>query len=856
MPSHSPGTRLGPYELVSIIGAGGMGEVWKARDTRVDRTVAVKFAQAGFSERFERESRAIAALNHPHICQLYDVGPDYLVMEFVDGDALRPPGDWRALLDQAIAIADGLAAAHAAGVVHRDLKPDNILVRRDGVLKILDFGLAKLSGDGLLQTRTMPMTGVGNIVGTVAYMSPEQATGRDTDARSDQFTFGLILYELASGKRPFERPSSAETMAAIIRDEAEPLPADVPRPLAWIIERCLAKDPALRYDATRDLYRELFTVRQHFSEISRAAVQPPLRPLARRRRLRDGALTAFGVALGAVAVVLWPHAQSPRDGAWSGVRLGGAAISINPRLSPDGHLLAFVAMVNGVTELAVMEPGSASWTLLTHGSRDGYVQNVSWSHDGSKLYFDRFWGQPAGVYAIPPLGGTPVQLLAKAFQPQALPDGSLLVARVSGSYDQVFRFWPRDGKLQPLPAFLEVADVAAPFRAFADGRRLAFVGRQRGDDSQPNALRVLDLQTGSARVLDAGATIEQQGFLSLPLAVTPDGAAVIILVRHGDTYDVIQVRSDGTPGHRVLMTLRETELPWFIEAAADGSLYLDLVGRPSSLVRLSGPGRSLEQFPSFSLDLGPILALPDGRMAVQSGGAKSQVLIGTPGSELRPFLQLDEPAGGPLALAGRDAIAFVAGTGERRRIALASLADGHLIRDIPLRSGLPPRGALAVSSDGNTIYYAESGAVYAQARSGPPRRLAEGDTITLDPAGRYLYAKQFSRDPIRLVRIDVISGETTEVHLRSEARLTSVGLSPTAVDVNQQMLVDTSSPLEWFYRAAILDLRSGVMTPLPMPHLGDCLSPGWGADATIYCNSVGLTASLWRYEQRAVRAQQ
>jgi hypothetical protein len=721
------------------------------------------------------------------------------------------------------------------------------------VIKILDFGLAKLGGDGILQTRTMPVTGVGAIVGTVAYMSPEQATGRNIDARSDQFTLGLILYELASGKRPFERPSSAETMAAIIRDEPEPLAADVPRPLAWIIERCLAKDPALRYDSTRDLYRELCTVRQHFSEITRALPGLSLRQPSRRRWVRDAALAVIGVAVGAVAVARWPHAPVAPDLAWSGVRLGGASISINPHLSPDGHLLAFVAMVNGVTELAVMETGSASWTLLTHGGRDGYVQNVSWSRDGSKLYFDRYWGQPAGVYAIPPLGGTPVLLLPKAFQPQALPDGSLLVARVSGSFDQVFRFWPRDGKLQPLPAFFDLADVAVPFRAFADGRRLAFIGRQRADSSEPNALRVVELDTGAAHTLDPGTAIEQRGFLSLPLAVTPDGAAVITLVRRGDTYDMIKVDSDGTPGHRVLMTLRETELPWFIEAAPDGSLYLDLVGRRASLLRLSAPPRALEQFPAFSFDVSSILVLNGGRIAMATGGGKPQVLIGLPGSEPRPFLQVDEPSSGPLAPVGRDGIAFVAGAKERPRIVLASLADGHVLRDIPLQAGVP--SGLATSPDGGTIYYVQSGSVYAQAASGPPRRLGDGDTVTIDPAGRYLYAKQFSGDPIRLIRFDVISGETSEVAIPSEFRLTSVGLSPTAVDANQRMLIDTSSPLEWFYRAAILDLRSGAMTSVPMPHLGDCLSPGWGADGAIYCNSVGLTASLWRYQQRAAPRQ-
>src|SRR3974390_699128 len=237
----SAGDKLGPYEIITPVGAGGMGEVWKARDTRLNRIVAIKFSQQQFSERFQREALAIAALNHPNICHLYDVGPNYLVLEYVDGAPVAPVDSPRKLLDLAVQIADGLAAAHAAGFIHRAPKPDNILgtgvsSAHPGRVKILDFGLAKearsllASGEGKEpdHTRTITTTDPGMVVGTIAYMNPEQARGQATDERGDQFSFGLILYEMASGKRAFRRASAAETMTAIIREDAEPLPPSVP----------------------------------------------------------------------------------------------------------------------------------------------------------------------------------------------------------------------------------------------------------------------------------------------------------------------------------------------------------------------------------------------------------------------------------------------------------------------------------------------------------------------------------------------------------------------------------------------------------------------------------------------------
>jgi serine/threonine protein kinase len=226
-----PGDKLGPYEILTPIGKGGMGEVWKARDPRVGRDVAIKVSQEDFSERFDREARAIGALNHPNICTLYDVGPNYLVMEYVEGAPLKGPLPLDQALKYAAQICDALDAAHKKGITHRDLKPANILVTKAGI-KLLDFGLAKLGTSGIGQaskpddaTLTMALTGKNEIVGTLYYMSPEQlqaqATGKELDGRSDIVSFGIVLYEMLTGKRAFEGTSPASVIAAIFREMSE-----------------------------------------------------------------------------------------------------------------------------------------------------------------------------------------------------------------------------------------------------------------------------------------------------------------------------------------------------------------------------------------------------------------------------------------------------------------------------------------------------------------------------------------------------------------------------------------------------------------------------------------------------------
>jgi predicted ATPase len=284
----SPGNKFGPFEVIAPLGAGGMGDVYRARDTRLARMVALKFLRSTIADnperlhRFHQEARAASALNHKNIVTIYELGNDgpshYIAMELVEGKTLRDllgSGilPMRTSLEIAVQVAEGLTKAHEAGITHRDLKPENLMVTQDGLVKILDFGLAKVVPTNFAETcsgeTSVSNTASGTILGTFGYMSPEQAGAQRLDFRSDQFSFGAVLYEMVTGKRAFHRATAAETMVAILREQVEPIALqnrEAPAPLCWVIERCLAKDPDRRYVSTRDLARELAAIRDGFSE--------------------------------------------------------------------------------------------------------------------------------------------------------------------------------------------------------------------------------------------------------------------------------------------------------------------------------------------------------------------------------------------------------------------------------------------------------------------------------------------------------------------------------------------------------------------------------------------------------------
>jgi eukaryotic-like serine/threonine-protein kinase len=263
-----PGTRLGPYEIVALLGSGGMGEVHRAIDTRLGRTVAIKLLYSAHTDRFEREARAIAALNHPNICTLYDVGPDYLVMEYIEGAPLKGPLPAEEAARLALEIAGALQAAHAAGIVHRDLKPANILITRSGV-KLLDFGLAKVQPSAA-EENTVTQTQAGQILGTAGYMSPEQIHGVPVDARSDIFSFGAVLYEMLSGRRAFDGETAIASMAAILHMEPDPI--EGPGELVRVVARCLQKTPSQRFQNMTELIAALGAAKLNAVEEKRPCI--------------------------------------------------------------------------------------------------------------------------------------------------------------------------------------------------------------------------------------------------------------------------------------------------------------------------------------------------------------------------------------------------------------------------------------------------------------------------------------------------------------------------------------------------------------------------------------------------------
>jgi hypothetical protein len=772
-----------------------MGEVYRAKDARLGRDVALKVLPAALAsnaerlKRFEKEARSASALSHPNIVTVFDIGEtdgvSWIAMERVEGETLRAllgggPMPLKRLLGIAAQIADGLAKAHTTGIVHRDLKPENVMVTRDGVVKILDFGLAKLTdptGDTgeLTQSPTATAgTEAGVVLGTVGYMSPEQALGQSLDFRSDQFSFGAILYEMVAGRRAFARKSAPETMAAIIREDPESLAKaapESPTPLRWIVERCLAKDREERYAATKDLSRDLARLREGLTDgsLTGASVAIPARKRASRLGLLVGAAGLFlGAALAAIALHR-PHEGPPtyRPASFHRGSIGGA------RFAPDGKTILYSAAWEGKPpQIYSTRLDSTESTALPLPS----ANLLSISSSGKLAILVLHGNDPAAIAEVSLAGGAPRELVVS----DAPEDLQFAQQRADWFPGEDGLAVVRDGRLEfPIGKVLVPASdgtAVVGLRFSPDGRQIAFI---EGQGKNGVAVGVVDL-AGKKKILSAGWEIVQSlawhpvtheiwfsarkktvsiGVVELH-AISPSGAERLVaqnpqlLIVEDITRDGrVLARSDDWP--ETMMCLppgapREVNLTWldfsqglalsadgqdllFMEGGAaggaTGGVYLRKTDGSSAAVRL-GDGWNSRQ------DLSP-----DKKWVVQVLADRLNILPVGPGES-----KTLQDAG----LQYVRAVWFKDG----KRLLLAATSPGHgprmYVRDL---SGGPPRpvtpegvAAGRVSPDGKLVAAAdmktEKWALY-PVEGGQPRPLLNirgGESVSgFDEKGENLY---------------------------------------------------------------------------------------------------------------------
>ncbi len=525
------GTRLGPYEVVARLGAGGMGEVWRGRDTRLDRSVAIKILPASFAAnaqlklRFEREARAISQLNHPNICTLYDVGDSYLVMELLEGESLadrlaKGPLPLEQVLRFGTQIADALDKAHRQGIVHRDLKPGNIMLTKSGA-KLLDFGLAKADSsavDASSLTEHRPLTQEGTILGTFQYMAPEQLEGLPADPRTDIFAFGALLYEMATGRRAFEGKTKTSLIAAIVTGEPAPMSRVqplTPPALEHVVRKCLAKDPNDRWQSAHDIAEELKWISEAGSQAGVAA------PLALRRKSRERLGWAAGVVLALVAGAFAVRALHIGEPARPQYRFAIPMIDVGyknggqPRISPDGQTLYFRALSpSGKYQIFRRRLDDLKPTPMD-GTED-IVYCVP-SPDGRSLllYFS------GAVIKRVNVSGGPVETLIEG-GPGIVAmsrDGTVLV----GSDDQPLRRLRPDHTLEPITTLRSGESGHTQPLFLPDGKKILFLAVIR--DAQRGTIRHLlcGSALGSKEVTTIGEVSSRVEYASGQLFYVRDG---------------------------------------------------------------------------------------------------------------------------------------------------------------------------------------------------------------------------------------------------------------------------------------------------------------------------------------------
>ena len=821
------GSRLGPYEILSTLGAGGMGEVYRARDSRLDRDVAIKVLPGAFADdadrrqRFEREAKAVATLSHPNILAIHDFGLDagvsFAVTELLDGETLRArmdasPLPVRKAVEYGVQIVRGIAAAHQKGIIHRDLKPENVFVTRDGQVKVLDFGLAKVVGDAAVQseTRLADGTAPGVVMGTVGYMSPEQVRGLAVDQRTDIFSFGALLYEMLTGRRAFRGDSHVETMNAILKEDPPEFAdagATIPAGLGRIVRRCLEKQPDERFHSAHDLGIALETVSDASSSIAASPAEAPA-PAKRRRSPLAAALIALLV--GAASVAAYVAGQQSGTARTATPEYNRLTFQRGPvasaKLAPDGNTIVYSATWdNAGKAIYSTRPGSPESLRLPFSGAD--VASISSSGELAIVMNRRQVMNYANVGTLsraPMSGGAARAIIEDVQDADWLPDGSNLVAAryQNGRYQLEF----------PIGTVVHTTGgwISHP-RVSPDGQMVAFLDHPILGDDRGSAA-VVD-RAGKVRTL-AGEYDSTQG-----LAWVPSGSEIwFTAAERGFARGLHAVTLSGdvrtvyrTPGTLMLadigkdstvLLVHEIARRGIIGLASGESSERDLSWLDwSSPLDLSNDGQTLllsEQGEGGGSGYSVYLRKMDGSPAVRLGSGDARGLspdgkwvLATRLNPAPAQLQVIPTGAGETKLVTNDEITHLQGRfmPDGKAILFIGFAPGRQSRSFiqDLEGGVArpvtPEGVegLLVSPDGTLLVAGRNLYPVAGGEPRPIAGLKPADGIvrwTADGRGLFLRGPSDSR-AVQITRLDLAAGNRTPVRqispLPATARMGGLG---------------------------------------------------------------------------------